>query len=112
RERETQLRSVWLRLWGQEPGGQWSVRPWPIQTPVREPGLVQYEFRFRSQQQFGQYYLQVGGPTMQWRLIALPADDIHVLITGADLSGEYDEVESAVDVKVASTSLQAEVLLG
>jgi V8-like Glu-specific endopeptidase len=117
KQREAQLRSVWLRLWARESDGRWCVRPWPTQNPDREPGLVQYHFRFLSEQKFGQYYLQVGGPTMQWRLIALPADDISVLITGADAgaesdaSGQRDDADSAVDVSVTSKKHDAEVLL-
>lgn len=117
KQREAQLRSVWLRLWGRETDGRWCVRPWPTQYPDREPGLVQYHFRFLSEQKLGQYYLQVGGPTMQWRLIALPADDISVLITGADAGAESDEIgqrdnaDSAVEVSVTSTKHDAEVLL-
>jgi len=112
RQRETQLRSVWLRLWRCAPGGRWTLLPWPVQTPLREPGLVQYTFNFFSEERFGLYYLQVGGPTMQWRLFALPADDLRVLVTGADMVGQHDPSDSAVDVAVTSKNHGAEALLG
>ena len=111
-KREEQLRSVWLRLWRREPDKRWSVQPWPQQMADRRRGLVQYEFDFRSQQQFGQYYLQVGGPTMQWRLVTLPADDICVLITGAAVDERRDEADSLLDISVTSKQHDAEVLLG
>jgi len=109
--REEQLRSVWLRLWKRQPDRRWSVQPWPHQVADRRPGLVQYEFRFRSEEQFAQYYLQVGGPTMQSRLITLPADDICVLITGAEPNELRDEADSILDISVTSTQHDAEVLL-
>lgn len=112
-EREEALRSVWLRLWACEPDGRWGVRPWPVQYAVRVPGVVQYEFDFGQSDLFGQYYLQVGGPNMPWRLIALPADDIRVLITGARRDpASHDEADSAVEVTVTSRKHDVEVLLG
>lgn len=108
---EARLRSVWLRLWGRDASGKWQVRPWPVQKPARERGLVQYEFSFLRAREFGQYYLQVGGPTMQWRLIALPADDIRVTISGVEAAQTPDPADSAVYVSVVSTDHAGATLL-
>src|SRR5262245_9783133 len=47
--RESQLKSIWLRLWVREANGSWRVSPWPVQRADREKGLVQYCFRFLSE---------------------------------------------------------------
>ena len=110
--REAALRSVWLRLWACDPGGRWGVQPWPVQRADRAPGLVQYKFQFGRPERFGQYYLQVGGPKMCWRLISLPADDICVLITGARAGGGgRDEAAGPVEVTVTGKRHDADVLL-
>lgn len=108
--REASLRSVWLRLWACGPDGRWAVRPWPVQQAERAPGLVQYKFRFSRHERFGQYYLQVGGPKMWWRLVSLPSDDIGVLIAGAGADGR-DEAAGPVDVTVNGRRHDADVLL-
>lgn len=106
---EDQLQSVWLRLWSRSSTADWSVVPWTPISVDRDPGVAQYTFGFRSMQQFGQYFLQVGGPSMAWKLVALPADDIHVLITGV---AEGDGKRDPVDMTVTSVEHRGEALLG
>jgi hypothetical protein len=110
--REAALRSVWLRLWACGPDGRWGVQPWPVQRADRAPGLVQYKFRFGQPERFGQYYLQIGGPKMWWRLVSLPADDICVLVTGARAgAGGLVAAAGPVEVTVTGKRHDADVLL-
>jgi V8-like Glu-specific endopeptidase len=107
---EERFRSTWLRLWGNRGGGRWTVRPWPTQVAIRTAGAVQYQFRLRRRTSYRQHFLQIGGPGMQWRLVALPADDVHVLI--ASIAPESEDVADArVEVSVESQNHAGDTLL-
>src|SRR6185312_5490605 len=70
---------------------------------------------FGNPGRFGQFYLQIGGPKMQWRLVALPADDIRVLIGARPAvpssPAMADEVDGVVEVAVTSKKQDTEILL-
>ena len=103
------LGGIWLRLWGCGSNGRWTVRPWPAQMAKRDAGVTEYEFPLRDMEG-SQYFLQVGGSGMQWRLTAMPGDDVRVLIAAAAPESRVDETDSAVDIAVVSLNPSAEVL--
>lgn len=104
------FRSVWLKMWHRQPGGQWEHKSWDGFMPETEPGLIQFHFNFLGHP--GQYFLQCGADKMQWRLFALPADNIQVLIKDNQPLREADPADSRVSVIVSSKNPEAEALLG
>lgn len=109
RLRARQLRTIWLCLWKREPDGQWKTVPWPAQHATRHNHHVQYEFNFTAEEQREQYYLQIGGPTVAQRFVALPAGEIHVLVSPVEEPGRE---EDPVKVTVSTANQHAETLLG
>ncbi|MBR1030332.1 trypsin-like peptidase domain-containing protein [Bradyrhizobium liaoningense] len=128
------LQSVWLRLWRNGGDGVWNLVSWPVQQATRYQGIVQYEFSFLSQP--GQYYVQIGGPEVPWRLVAVPADNVRVIVKGRWITQEADDpaqrridievdekgsltnnnanapMQRCIDVEVGTLDTNAEVLIG
>lgn len=79
--RERQRESTWVRLWEQHADGEWVVAPWRGEAAlhVSEAGLVHYELSLRRPT-----YLQIGGARMPWRLVALPPENVRVMIKAAE----------------------------
>jgi hypothetical protein len=105
------LQSVWLRLWRSDGNGVWNVVPWPVQQATRYQAIVQYEFSFLARP--GQYYVQIGGADVPWRLVAVPADNVRVIVKGhwtKDDGGGPDQ--RRIEVEVGTLDTNAEVLLG
>lgn len=133
-EAASSLQSVWLRLWRNSGDGVWNLVPWPVQQATRYQGIVQYEFSFLAQP--GQYYVQIGGPDVPWRLVAVPADNVRVIVKGRWIKQDADDpaqrridlevdekgnlinananapVQRCIDVEVGTLDTNAEVLLG
>lgn len=96
-------RSIWLRLWARSEG-IWAVQLWPQPEATWDSDAVRYWFRTGRQQ----HMLQVGGPQIPWRMVALPAAErLEVSIRP---SGNEDEPRLAITV--ATDNNMAEALLG
>ncbi|OCK55066.1 hypothetical protein LMTR3_09880 [Bradyrhizobium sp. LMTR 3] len=105
------LQSVWLRLWRSDGNGVWNLVPWPVQQATRHQGIVQYGFSFLGQP--GQYYVQIGGVDVPWRLVAVPADNVRVIVTGRWIKRDgSDPDQRRIEVEVGTMDTNAEVLLG
>lgn len=117
------LQSVWLRLWRNAGDGVWNLVPWPVQQATRYQGIVQYELSFLGRP--GQYYVQIGGPDVPWRLVAVPADNVRVIVKGHWIKSDANDPEQrrvevevgtpkqrCIDVEVGTLDTNAEVLLG
>ena len=61
--------SVWARLWRRAEGGDWRVVPFTPTEAWRAGDGVRYTFLLPE----GAHFLQVGGPRLEWRLVAVPA---------------------------------------
>jgi Restriction Enzyme Adenine Methylase Associated len=95
--------SIWLRLWARI-DGIWSVQEWPRPPASWDSDAVRYWFRTVRQQ----HMLQVGGPQIPWRMVALPAaESIEVCVRP---SGNGAEPQLAITV--ATDNNVAEALLG
>ncbi|WP_027155907.1 trypsin-like peptidase domain-containing protein [Mesorhizobium sp. WSM2561] len=103
------LHSVWLRLWRNNGSGQWNLNPWPVHQPTRYHGIVQYELGLLGLP--GQYYVQVGGADVPWRLVAVPADNVRVAVKGRWATDTNDRTQRSIDVEVVTKDANAEVLL-
>lgn len=84
---DDRFKGVWMRLWRRlELGEQerWEVEPVPIENPSQaswNADSVTYRFRTPSQ---GLYVIQVGGPKIRWKMVALPSSaEIMVLVRPA-----------------------------
>jgi hypothetical protein len=64
---ELSFRGMWMRLWVQE-GDTWSLAA-GLPSPQTSNGGATFRFRTGSRQQ---RFLQVGGPGVAWRLVAVP----------------------------------------
>jgi hypothetical protein len=100
---EPGYRSVWLRLWVRS-GGRWRVERWPQPQAIWESDAVHYWFQTGRRQ----HMLQLGGPRIPWRMVALPAAErLEVTVRP---SGNEDEPE--LTVTVATDNNLIEALLG
>jgi uncharacterized protein YjbI with pentapeptide repeats len=95
--------SAWLRLWTRSEG-RWRVELWPALEALREPDGARCWFHTRHQQQM----LQLGGPHISWRVVALPpAERLEVTIRPSG-----DGSAPGLTVTVATDRNEAEALLG
>ena len=110
-----QLRSIWLRLWGRRAGGVWTVLPWPTQQATRDAdlALVQYDLMLGGRSAYREYYIQIGGPTYRWRLMAVPPEDILVLVKGIELPpSDHESIPiDPIEVSLTTPAQHADVLL-
>jgi hypothetical protein len=112
-EDASSLKSVWLQLWRDDGSGRWRVEPWHVQTATRLGGLAQYELHLRSRP--GQYFVQLGGPDLPWRLVAVPADDVRIVLRGSWRSeiAEQPEGHALIDLvrPLGARQLERQVLV-
>jgi hypothetical protein len=78
--------SAWTKLWRREPSDDWLLAPFAPESSWNDRDGVRYEFDLPRTS----YFLQVGGPHVAWRNIAIPA---HAKVTvtvlpDADRPGE------------------------
>ena len=100
---EPAYRSIWVRLWARIEG-IWSVQEWPQPQASWDSDAVRYWFHTRGQQ----HMLQVGGPQIPWRMVALPAaEHLEVCIRPSG-----NEAEPRLAITVATDNNVAEALLG
>jgi len=100
---------VWMRMWHRNPDSTWDVVPIPVndigQATWNEDGVT---YRFRTPGR-GFYMLQVGGPRIPWKNIALPSSyEIMALIRPA--AGPISSIHP-LDVVVSSDDWRMESLL-
>ena len=103
----TQLRSLWLRLWRKTDAG-WQTEAFidDIYFPIET--AAQFELFLGGTL----FYLQVGGESLPSRFVALPPENLRILITANDdASADGSLLPEAVEVSVSSTNQQAETLL-
>lgn len=100
---ESRYSSIWLRLWARI-DGIWSVQEWPRPLASWDSDAVRYWFHTGRQQ----HMLQVGGPQIAWRMVALPAaESIEVCVRPSG-----NEAEPQLAITVATDNNVAEALLG
>ena len=106
---EPRYEGVWLRMWQRSRDGAWKVVPVPIhnigQGTWDEDGVT---YRFRAPKG-GFYMIQVGGPRIPWKNVALPSSyEVMVLVRPA--TGPLDAVHP-LDVIVSSGDWGVESML-
>jgi hypothetical protein len=107
------FKSAWLRIWSSEQGS-YSVQPWESGDKVvrwdRAGDQVVANFSLREWYPPQLRFLQVGGPQVPWRLIALPpASDLEVLVRASTDESDFDV---GLKVEVATGDRSVEALLG
>ncbi len=99
---------VWMRLWVQPaPDESWRVVPWFGRKSRPFDNLIQYTFSKRGQGY--KYYLQVGGETVRWQLVALPPDRSIVKIAALPQPVETD---TPLRITISHYEQTVESLLG
>ncbi len=106
---DEKYQGLWVRVWERKNDGIWKVRPFPdrnnLEISSNEDG-VSYKVRDLES---GFYALQVGGPHVPWKIVALPSTyEIMILIRPSSIIS--DDVYP-LDVVVSSNKWQVESLL-
>jgi hypothetical protein len=79
--------SAWAKLWRRAPSGDWRLAPFAPASAWNDRDGVRYEFRRLPR---AQHLVQIGGPRLAWRHVAVPAhEDVTIIVLpDRDLDGE------------------------
>lgn len=106
---DSRYEGVWMRLWQRQTDDGWGVQPLPIhngsQVARAEDG-VSYDFQAPGT---GFYAVQVGGPKIPWKVVALPSS-YQVMVLVRPASAPVGRVHP-LEVVVSSDDWQMESLL-